>query len=153
MPAASTLLGLSALPSDDPRNVGMLGMHGNYGPNIKNKECDLLVAVGMRFDDRVTGDPAAFGPNARIIHMEIDPSEIDKIVHADVPLVGDVKRTLPLLTERIRPRDHSAWIEEFCACDRIEYERVVRRAIRPTEGASAWARRSTPWHAPTTATR
>ncbi len=80
MPAASTLLGLSALPSDDPRNVGMLGMHGNYGPNIKNKECDLLVAVGMRFDDRVTGDPAAFGPNARIIHLEIDPSEIDKIV-------------------------------------------------------------------------
>ena len=134
MPAASTLLGLSALPSDDPRNVGMLGMHGNYGPNIKNKECDLLVAVGMRFDDRVTGDPAAFGPNARIIHMEIDPSEIDKIVHADVPLVGDVKRTLPLLTERIRPRDHSAWIEEFCACDRIEYERVVRRAIRPDGG-------------------
>jgi len=134
MPAASTLLGLSALPSDDPRNVGMLGMHGNYGPNIKNKECDLLVAVGMRFDDRVTGDPAAFGPNARIIHMEIDPSEIDKIVHADVPLVGDVKRTLPLLTERIRPRDHSAWIEEFRACDRIEYERVVRRAIRPDGG-------------------
>ena len=134
LPAASTLLGLSALPSDDPRNVGMLGMHGNYGPNIKNKECDLLVAVGMRFDDRVTGDPAAFGPNARIIHMEIDPSEIDKIVHADVPLVGDVKRTLPLLTERIRPRDHSAWIEEFCACDRIEYERVVRRAIRPDGG-------------------
>ena len=131
MPAAS---GLSALPSDDPRNVGMLGMHGNYGPNIKNKECDLLVAVGMRFDDRVTGDPAAFGPNARIIHMEIDPSEIDKIVHADVPLVGDVKRTLPLLTERIRPRDHSAWIEEFRACDRIEYERVVRRAIRPDGG-------------------
>ena len=126
MPAASTLLGLSALPSDDPRNVGMLGMHGNYGPNIKNKECDLLVAVGMRFDDRVTGDPAAFGPNARIIHMEIDPSEIDKIVHADVPL--------PLLTERIRPRDHSAWIEEFRACDRIEYERVVRRAIRPDGG-------------------
>ena len=134
MPAASTLLGLSALPSDDPRNVGMLGMHGNYGPNIKNKECDLLVAVGMRFDDRVTGDPAAFGPNARIIHLEIDPSEIDKIVHADVPLVGDVKRTLPLLTERIRPRDHSAWIEEFRACDRIEYERVVRRAIRPDGG-------------------
>ena len=133
MPAASTLLGLSALPSDDPRNVGMLGMHGNYGPNIKNKECDLLVAVGMRFDDRVTGDPAAFGPNARIIHLEIDPSEIDKIVHADVPLVGDVKRTLPL-TERIRPRDHSAWIEEFRACDRIEYERVVRRAIRPDGG-------------------
>ena len=134
MPAASTLLGLSALPSDDPHNVGMLGMHGNYGPNIKNKECDLLVAVGMRFDDRVTGDPAAFGPNARIIHLEIDPSEIDKIVHADVPLVGDVKRTLPLLTERIRPRDHSAWIEEFRACDRIEYERVVRRAIRPDGG-------------------
>ena len=134
IPCGCTLLGLSALPSAHRLNKGMLGMHGNYGPNIKNKECDLLVAVGMRFDDRVTGDPAAFGPNARIIHLEIDPSEIDKIVHADVPLVGDVKRTLPLLTERIRPRDHSAWIEEFRACDRIEYERVVRRAIRPDGG-------------------
>ena len=112
----------------------MLGMHGNYGPNIKNQECDLLVAVGMRFDDRVTGDPACFGANAKIIHLEIDPAEIGKIVHADIPLVGDVKQTLPLLTERIRQGDHRAWIEEFRACDRIEYEAVIRRAVHPDRG-------------------
>ncbi len=134
MPAASTLLGLSALPSDAPQYVGMLGMHGNYGPNIKNQECDLLVAVGMRFDDRVTGDPACFGANAKIIHLEIDPAEIGKIVHADIPLVGDVKQTLPLLTERIRQGDHRAWIEEFRACDRVEYEAVIRRAVHPDRG-------------------
>ena len=102
MPAASTLLGLSALPTDHPQNVGMLGMHGNYGPNIKNQECDLLVAVGMRFDDRVTGNPAHFGANAKVIHLEIDPAEIGKIIPADVAVVGDVKRSLPLITERIR---------------------------------------------------
>ena len=134
MPAASTLLGLSALPSDLPQYVGMLGMHGNYGPNIKNRECDLIVAVGMRFDDRVTGNPAAFGANAKIIHLEIDPAEIDKIVHADVALVGDVKQTLPLLTERIGSADYRAWIEGFRACDRVEYEAVVRKAVRPEGG-------------------
>ena len=134
MPAASTLLGLSALPSDDPRNVGMLGMHGNYGPNIKNRECDLIVAVGMRFDDRVTGSPAHFGENAKVIHLEIDPAEIDKIIHADVPVVGDARQTLPMLTERIRRGDHSAWIGEFRECDRIEYEAVVRKAVHPGEG-------------------
>ena len=154
MPAASTLLGLSALPSDDPRNVGMLGMHGNYGPNIKNKECDLLVAVGMRFDDRVTGDPAAFGPNARIIHLEIDPSEIDKIVHADVPLVGDVKRTLPL-HDRTHPPARPQRMDRRSSAPATASSTSVWCGGRsvPTEGASAWARRSTPWHAPTTATR
>ena len=134
MPAASTLLGLSALPSDLPQYVGMLGMHGNYGPNIKNGECDLLVAVGMRFDDRVTGNPAAFGANAKIIHLEIDPAEIDKIVHADVALVGDVKQTLPLLTARIRAAEHGAWIEGFRACDKVEYEAVIRKALAPGGG-------------------
>lgn len=134
MPAASTLLGLSALPSDLPQYVGMLGMHGNYGPNIKNRECDLLVAVGMRFDDRVTGNPAAFGVNAKIIHLEIDPAEIDKIVHADVALVGDVKQTLPLLTARIRAAEHGAWIEGFRACDKVEYEAVIRKALAPGGG-------------------
>ena len=134
MPAASTLLGLSALPSDHPQYVGMLGMHGNYGPNIKNRECDLIVAVGMRFDDRVTGSPAHFGENAKVIHLEIDPAEIDKIIHADVPVVGDARQTLPMLTERIRRGDHSAWIGEFRECDRIEYEAVVRKAVHPGEG-------------------
>lgn len=134
MPVASTLLGLSAVPTDSPQYVGMLGMHGNYGPNIKNRDCDLLVAVGMRFDDRVTGNPAHFGENARVIHLEIDPAEIGKIVPADVPVAGDVRQTLPMLTERIRKRDHSGWIAEFRACDRIEAERVIRPATRPNGG-------------------
>ena len=134
MPVASTLLGLSAVPTDSPQYVGMLGMHGNYGPNIKNRDCDLLVAVGMRFDDRVTGNPAHFGENAKIIHLEIDPAEIGKIVPADVPVAGDVRQTLPMLTERIRKRDHSGWIAEFRACDRIEAERVIRPATRPDGG-------------------
>ena len=101
IPVASTLLGLSAVPTSSPQYVGMLGMHGNYGPNIRNQECDLLIAVGMRFDDRVTGNPKCFGANAKVIHLEIDPAEIDKIVHADVAVIGDVKQTLPLLTQRI----------------------------------------------------
>jgi len=134
MPAASTLLGLSALPTDHPQNVGMLGMHGNYGPNIKNRDCDLLLAVGMRFDDRVTGNPGCFGANAKIIHLEIDPAEIGKIVPADVALVGDAKQTLPLLTRRIQARNHRAWIDEFRACDKIEYEKVIRRAVHPAKG-------------------
>ena len=134
MPAASTLLGLSALPTDSPQYVGMLGMHGNYGPNIKNRDCDLLLAVGMRFDDRVTGNPGCFGANAKIIHLEIDPAEIGKIVPADVALVGDAKQTLPLLTRRIQARNHRAWIDEFRACDKIEYEKVIRRAVHPAEG-------------------
>lgn len=114
--------------------MGMLGMHGNYGPNIKNQECDLLVAVGMRFDDRVTGNPAHFGANAKVIHLEIDPAEIGKIIPADVAVVGDVKRSLPLITERIRKRDHSQWIAGFRACDQIEYEAVIRKAVHPAEG-------------------
>ena len=134
MPVASTLLGLSAVPTDSPQYVGMLGMHGNYGPNILNRDCDLLVAVGMRFDDRVTGNPAHFGENAKIIHLEIDPAEIGKIVQADVPVAGNVRETLPLLTARIRRRDHGDWIAEFRACDRIEQERVIRPALHPAEG-------------------
>ena len=134
MPVASTLLGLSAVPTDSPQYVGMLGMHGNYGPNIKNRDCDLLVAVGMRFDDRVTGNPAHFGENAKIIHLEIDPAEIGKIVPADVPVAGDVRQTLPMLTERIRKGCHNDWIAEFRACDRIEAERVILPATRPEGG-------------------
>ena len=134
MPVASTLLGLSAVPTDAPQYVGMLGMHGNYGPNIRNRECDLIVAVGMRFDDRVTGSPAHFAENARVIHLEIDPAEIGKIIPADVPVTGDVRQTLPMLTERIHSRDHSAWIEGFRACDRIERERVIDKALHPAGG-------------------
>lgn len=134
MPAAATLLGLSALPSDHPQNVGMLGMHGNYGPNIKNKDCDLLVAIGMRFDDRVTGDPDKFGMGAKIIHLEIDPSEVNKIIYADVPVVGDVKQTLPMLTEMVSAQDHSAWIAEFRACDKVEEQKIISPALHPTSG-------------------
>ena len=134
MPAASTLLGLSALPSDHPQNVGMLGMHGNYGPNIKNKDCDLLVAIGMRFDDRVTGDPDKFGMGAKIIHLEIDPSEVNKIIYADVPVVGDVKQTLPMLTEMVSAQDHSAWIDEFRACDKVEEQKIISPALHPASG-------------------
>lgn len=134
MPVASTLLGLSAVPTDAPQYVGMLGMHGNYGPNIRNRECDLIVAVGMRFDDRVTGSPAHFAENARVIHLEIDPAEIGKIIPADVPVAGDVRQTLPMLTERIHSRDHSAWIEGFRVCDRIERERVIDKALHPAGG-------------------
>ncbi len=134
MPVASTLLGLSAVPTDSPQYVGMLGMHGNYGPNIKNRDCDLLIAIGMRFDDRVTGNPAHFGENAKIIHLEIDPAEIGKIIRADVPVAGNVRETLPLLTARIRRRDHGDWIAEFRACDRIEQERVIRPALHPAGG-------------------
>ena len=134
VPAASTLLGLSAIPSAHPQNVGMLGMHGNYGPNIKNKDCDLIIAIGMRFDDRVTGNPERFGINAKVIHFEIDPSEINKIIYADVPVVGDVKRTLPLLTALIHENDHSAWIDEFRACYDVECEKIINRVTRPSSG-------------------
>ena len=129
IPAASTLLGLSALPTDHPLYVGMLGMHGNYGPNIKNRDCDLLIAIGMRFDDRVTGDPSKFGINAKIIHLEIDPAEINKIVYADVPVLGDVKQSLPLITERIAKNDHTEWINEFRVCNNIEREDIIEPAI------------------------
>ena len=129
IPAAATLLGLSALPTDHPQYVGMLGMHGNYAPNFKNRECDLLIAIGMRFDDRVTGDPSKFGINAKIIHMEIDPAEVNKLVYADVAVMGDVKRTLPLLTEKISPKDHSAWLDEFRVCYNIEREEIIEPAI------------------------
>lgn len=129
IPAAATLLGLSALPTDHPQYVGMLGMHGNYGPNIKNRDCDLLIAIGMRFDDRVTGDPQQFGINAKVIHMEIDPAEINKLVYADVAVMGDVKQTLPALTEKITSTDHSSWLDEFKACHNIEMEEVIEPAI------------------------
>ena len=131
IPAAATLLGLSALPTDHPQYVGMLGMHGNYGPNIKNRDCDLLIAIGMRFDDRVTGDPSQFGINAKVIHLEIDPAEVNKIIYADVPVLGDVKKTLPMLTEKVTKNDHSAWIDEFRVCANIEREDVIEPAIEP----------------------
>lgn len=129
IPAASTLMGLSVLPTGHPLNMGMIGMHGNLGPNIKNKDCDLIIAVGMRFDERAIGVPSNFGINAKIIHMEIDPAEVNKLVYADVAIMGDVKQTLPLLTEKIAKGDHSTWVDEFRVCANIEREDVIEPAL------------------------
>lgn len=134
IPAASTLLGLSALPSDHPQYVGFLGMHGNYGPNIKTNECDVLIAVGMRFDDRVTGDLKKYARQAKVIHIEIDPSEIDKNVKTTVAINSDAKAALVELTKRIKKADHSGWLAEFKACDKLEQEKVITKDMSPTTG-------------------
>jgi acetolactate synthase I/II/III large subunit len=131
IPAAWTILGLSAMPTDHKLNVGMLGMHGNYGPNVKTNEADLILGIGMRFDDRVTGNTQRYATKAKVIHMEIDPAEINKIIHADVPVLGSVKDTLPLLTNKVNQNDHSTWVEEFNACYRIENERLIHRELYP----------------------
>jgi acetolactate synthase-1/2/3 large subunit len=133
MPAAWTLLGLSAMPSDHPLNVGMLGMHGNYGPNLKTNEADLIVAIGMRFDDRVTGDLKRYAINARVIHLEIDPAEINKNIHADVPVLGNVRETIPLLTKLVSTNSHHEWVKEFQACDRIEHTRIIEKELNPSK--------------------
>src|SRR5215213_5745108 len=113
LPAATTILGLSALPTDHPLHVGMLGMHGNYAPNVLTNECDVLIAVGMRFDDRVTGRLDKYAKQAKIIHLDIDPAEIDKNVKATVPVWGDCKETLPLLTKAIEQKVYPQWIQTF----------------------------------------
>jgi acetolactate synthase-1/2/3 large subunit len=134
IPAASTLLGLSALPSDFRLNKGFLGMHGNVAPNIKTNECDVLIAIGMRFDDRVTGDLTQYARQAKIIHLEIDPSEISKNVTVDAPVLGSVKDSLPLLTEKIKPATHTEWIESFDEHDKREHEVVIKKEVFRTEG-------------------
>ncbi|WP_423126499.1 biosynthetic-type acetolactate synthase large subunit [Gaoshiqia sp. Z1-71] len=131
IPAAWTLLGLSALPSDHPLNVGMLGMHGNYGPNIKTNDADLIIAVGMRFDDRVTGKVSSYARKAKIIHLEVDPAEIDKIIKTDVAVLGDAKKSLAMLTENVKENKHDSWLQEFRVCDQIEHEKVIQKDIHP----------------------
>ncbi len=131
IPAAWTLLGLSALPSEHPLNVGMLGMHGNYGPNIKTNEADLIIAVGMRFDDRVTGKVSEYGINAKIIHLEIDPAEIDKIVKTDVAVLGSAKKSLAMLVDNVKENKHDSWVQEFRDCDKIENDKVIKKDIYP----------------------
>jgi len=133
IPAAWTLLGLSALPSDHPLNVGMLGMHGNYGPNIKTNEADVVIAVGMRFDDRVTGKVAAYARQAKIVHLEIDQAEINKIIKADAPVLGNAKKSLRMLIDNVNPNSHEDWVREFRDCDKIEYEKVIENDIFPTQ--------------------
>jgi acetolactate synthase I/II/III large subunit len=133
IPAAWTILGACALPKQHPLNTGMLGMHGNYSTNIKTNECDLLIAIGMRFDDRVTGDLKRYAKQARVIHLEIDPAEVNKNVKADVAVLGDVKETLPLLTDMIKKGSHDAWLREFREADKIEVEKVIQKDLFPTK--------------------
>ncbi len=132
IPSAWTLLGLSALPTEHPLNVGMLGMHGNYGPNVLTNECDVLIAVGMRFDDRVTGRLDKYAKQAKIIHLDIDPAEIDKNVKTTVPVWGDCKETLPLLTKLIEEKQHTDWLNKFNEYKQQEIDVVIHDELNPT---------------------
>ena len=134
IPAGRTMLGLSALPSDHPLNVGMLGMHGNYAVNLKEQECDVLIAIGMRFSDRVTGNTKTYAKQAKIIHLDIDRSEIDKNVKAHVAVVADCKESLAALTELVHANNHQAWRDSFKELDQKEREKVIEPAIHPKEG-------------------
>ncbi|WP_304314860.1 biosynthetic-type acetolactate synthase large subunit [Phocaeicola plebeius] len=134
IPCGCTLLGLSALPSNHRLNKGMLGMHGNLGPNVKTNECDVLIAVGMRFDDRVTGKLETYAKQAKIIHLDVDPSEIGKNVAVDVPVLGNCKRTLSLLTELIQPQKHEEWIASFKPYEEKEFSQVIEKEVFPKEG-------------------
>jgi len=139
IPSAWTILGLSAIPTDHPLNVGMLGMHGNYGPNKLTNECDLLIAIGMRFDDRVTGDLKTYARQAKIIHFEIDPAEINKNVKVDVPVLGDVKKTLKKILPKIIKKNHSSWIEKFRELNKIEFKKVIDTEYNKTIGGLSMA--------------
>lgn len=131
VPVGCTMQGLSSIPDSHPLNTGMLGMHGNYGPNIKTNECDVLIAVGMRFDDRVTGDVSRYAKQAKVIHVEIDKSEINKNVKADVPLLGDAKKVLERLLPLVEKRTHTNWLAEFKACDEVEQAKVIKKDLFP----------------------
>ncbi|WP_294276096.1 biosynthetic-type acetolactate synthase large subunit [uncultured Chryseobacterium sp.] len=132
IPSAATLLGLSALPSDHELHVGMLGMHGNYAPNVMTNECDVLIAVGMRFDDRVTGRLDQYAKQAKIIHLDIDPAEIDKNVKTTVPVWGNCKKTLPMLTELIQPGNHGGWLQQFRELEKEEVKEVIHNELNPS---------------------
>ncbi len=132
IPSAWTILGAGAIPSDHPLNVGMLGMHGNYGPNVLTNECDVLIAIGMRFDDRVTGRLDKYAKQAKVIHLDIDPAEIDKNVKTTVPVWGDCKETLPLLTKWVDQKEHTEWLALFNDYTRKEVEAVIYDELNPT---------------------
>ncbi len=134
IPAGTTALGMSALASDYPLNKGMLGMHGNVGPNRKTNECDVLIAIGMRFDDRVTGNLQTYAKQAKIIHFDIDNSEIGKNVRVDAPVLGDARETLAAVTAQLRPATHTEWVDSFKADEKEEEERVICKELRPAEG-------------------
>ncbi|MEJ5052034.1 biosynthetic-type acetolactate synthase large subunit [Chryseobacterium culicis] len=134
IPVAWTVLGMSAIPTHHPQAVGMVGMHGNYGPNILTNECDVLIAIGMRFDDRVTGRLDQYAKQAKIIHFDIDNAEINKNVKVDVPVLGNCKHTLPLLTERIMKREHHDWHDRFKKCHEVESINLINTELYPEEG-------------------
>lgn len=134
LPAAWTILGLSALPTDHPQNVGMLGMHGNYGPNVLTNDCDVLIAVGMRFDDRVTGRLDKYAKQAQIIHLDIDPAEINKNVKVTVPVWGDCKETLPMLTQMVEAKQHKEWLSLFNQYTAEEKAAVMDAELFPKSG-------------------
>ncbi|HVX26491.1 MAG TPA: biosynthetic-type acetolactate synthase large subunit [Parafilimonas sp.] len=132
IPSAWTILGLSALPTNHPLNVGMLGMHGNYGPNVLTNECDVLIAIGMRFDDRVTGRLDKYAKQAKIIHLDIDPAEIDKNVQTTIPVWGDCKETLPLLTALVEKKEHTEWLQRFKDYTKEETDIVIEKEMHPS---------------------
>ena len=131
IPAAWTILGASALPTSHELNVGMVGMHGNYGPNILTNQCDLLIAIGMRFDDRVTGDTNSYAKQAKIIHLEIDPVEIDKNIKVDVPVLGDCKESLAMLSKNIKTKSYKNWLKTFDDLMKKEFNKVIKNDLSP----------------------
>ena len=131
-PSAATVMGLSALETDHPLHMGMLGMHGNYAPNVMTNECDVLIAIGMRFDDRVTGRLDKYAKQAKLVHLDIDPAEIDKNVKSTVPVWGDCKETLPMLQKLIEKGEHQSWIEEFRELEKEEIKAVIQDELNPT---------------------
>ncbi len=133
IPSAWTILGVSALETAHPLNVGMVGMHGNYGPNKLTNECDLLIAIGMRFDDRVTGNLATYAKQAKVVHFEIDPAEISKNVKADVAVMGNVKDTLATILPEVNENTHTSWLQEFAAYDKIENDSVIQEELYPSK--------------------
>ena len=139
IPSAWTILGLSAIPTDHPLNVGMLGMHGNYGPNKLTNECDLLIAIGMRFDDRVTGDLNTYAKQAKIIHFEIDPAEINKNVEVDIAVLGDVKETLSRILPKIKNNKHKSWLDKFRKLNEIEFNKVIDKEYNKKNGGISMA--------------
>jgi acetolactate synthase-1/2/3 large subunit len=132
IPAAWTIMGMSAIPTNHPLAVGMLGMHGNYGPNLLTNECDVLIAVGMRFDDRVTGRLDKYAKQAKVIHLDIDPAEIDKNVKTTVPVWGDCKETLPMLTELVQQKVYPQWLQKFKDCATKEEEKCIKAELNPS---------------------
>ena len=139
IPAAWTILGLSAISTDHPLNVGMLGMHGNYGPNKLTNECDLLIAIGMRFDDRVTGDLKTYAKQANVIHFEIDPAEINKNVKVDIPVLGNVKKTLKKILPLIKKKSYKTWVSKFRKLNDIEFKKVIDKEYNKKDGGISMA--------------